>query len=346
MLLVYLGLVILFVLQPNTKQQFTNKRNFCIVSGLFIFAIAVVRDTHHGDLIGYRNKFSLLPYNTYFDLFENWQNGDLKDFGFYAFSKFFADFGTSAEAWFALIAAVFCVCFSYFTYKYSADLFISVVIVLTFYYSFTFTGLRQTMALAAILIAYKFMLEKKPIAFVITVLIAWCFHSAALIFLPAYWIAKLKIGLKQMVMVAVSLVTALFAPSIFRSLIELLAWNEALEGYAERELTLSWAGYIIQLAIFIFCMVLRLNTKLDDEKQSYSINALLNCITIGLCLQGFASSVAEAFRLSFFYSMCSVALIPNIISVQSYKENKKLLYWIVLGVFFAYMIWKRAYFDL
>ena len=346
MLLVYVGLFALFILQPNTDKKFTNNRSFAIVSGLYLFLIAALRNVAHGDLIGYRARYEeLLPNTSYSSLFNQWSNGNLKDFGFYAWSKFFAAIGISTEVWFAIIAAIFCICYSYFTCKYSADPFTSLLTVLLFYYSFTFTGLRQTMALAVIFIAYTFMLEKKPIKFVITVLIASAFHSSALIFLPAYLIARLKIGIKQPIMVVISLAVALFAPGIFRTLIERLAWNEALEGYAYGETSLSWAGYIIQLCIFIFCMAFRTNIKGKGSKELSKIDAILNCFTIGLCIQGFASTIAEAFRLSFFFGIGSVVLIPNIISEQPQGRNKTILFWIVLAVLLAYMIWKKAFFD-
>ena len=346
MLLVYIGLLVLFIIQPNTDLKFTNKKSFCITSGIFLFAIGALRNITHGDLIGYSKRYSnVLPNSTYAGLFEDWINGDLKDFGFHAWSKIFTDIGVSVELWIILICAIFCVCFSYFTYKYSEDPFLSVFILLIFYYVFTFTGLRQTMALAVLFFAYKFMMERKPWKFVISVILASCFHSAALVFLPAYFISRLRIGIKQIAVVILSLMTSIFAPGVFRKLIDLLAWNEALEGYADRELSLSWAGYIIQLCIFIFVMVYRNGIDNKDNNNIKNIDMLINCITVGLCIQGFSNTIAEAFRLSYFYSIGIVALLPNIILLQKNKDNRRQLYLLVVLILMAYMIWKKAYFD-
>ncbi len=345
MLLVYGGIVLLFFLQPNTKQRLTNQKTFSIVALLFLFAVAALRAKNYGDLIQYRYRFSLLPSITYSDLFNSWIDGDQKDFGFYSVAKIFADIGFSADFWIIAIGAVFCAFFAYFIYKYSSDSFISVVILLTLYYDFTFTGLRQTIAMAIIFLSCKFISERKPILFIVSVLFAALFHSSALVFLPAYLIAKLKVGWKNVIAVAISLVIAVFAPNYFRSLVTALSWNESLELYADSSQALTWSGYVIQLVVFVFCFVFRNYIDKTNEHTVKTIDGFINLITVGLCLQSFAIVIAEMFRMSYYYSLCSVVTIPLLVSLQKNKDNSRILYLCVLISFFAYMLFRGAYFN-
>ena len=345
MLLVYGGIVLLFFLQPNTKQSFTSQKSFSIFSFLFLFAISALRAKDYGDLIYYERKYNSLPLTAYSELFDSWQNDELKDFGFYAFAKFFADLGVSAEIWMVIIGAIFCALFAYFIYKQSFDPFISVVILLTLFYTFTFTGLRQTMAVSVIFLSYKFISEKKPIWFFVTVGIASLFHSSAMIFLPAYLIAKLKVGWKNVIAVAVSLGISLFAPGFFRSLVENLSWNESLQLYADSDATLTWSGYIIQLFIFIFCFVFRNYIDKTNEQAVGILDNFINLITVGLCFQSFAVVIAEMFRMSYYYSICSTIAIPVLLYLQKDKKNNRILYFPVLISFIAYMLFIQAYFE-
>lgn len=346
MLLVYLGIVVLFLIQPNTKQQITNKKWFCIISGVFLFLIAAIRDLDYGDVYSYKIAYNRLINRTYSSLFNEWISGDLKDFGFYAFSKFFADLGFSANFWVLLIAAIFAFLCSIYLYKFSEQPFIGLVSMLSLFYIFTFTGLRQAMSLGITFLAYTFISKKKPIAFVISVLIASLFHSSALILLPAYLFAKMKIGYKQPFLVMTSVIIAVFFPNFIRNVITTLAWNESLEQYADRDISLSWTGFIIQLAIWIFCIYFRRRIN-EDKKYMYSyIDSLINLLTIGLCLQCFAVNVAEAFRLSYYYSFCAIALMPNVIEKQTEFKNSAILQLFVPILLVLNMLRAEMYFDL
>lgn len=346
MILVYGGLFLLFIIQPNTKQKLTSKKTFCILSGIFLFLIAASRDLAMGDLLGYKNSYiKMLPNTSYLQLWEDWRSDNLKDFGFYAVAKFFSDIGLSATFWLLLIAAFFAVMCALFLYKFSKQPYIGLVAVLSLFYSFTFTGIRQTVALAIVFLSLRFISEKKLIPFILSVLVASLFHSTAIIMLPAYFIAKLKIGLKQPIMVAVSFSISIFAPQIFRNLITFFSWDDAYSGYAEREETLSWAGFIIQLAIWLFCLYLRRSIK-EDKRYMYTfIDSLINCLTIGLCFQCFATVVAEAFRLSYYYSICLIAVVPNVIDKQTYIR-KDWLQLIISCVFIVYMLRAGMYFNI
>lgn len=345
MLLVYFGILVLFILQPYTKQRYTNIKSFCLIAFIYLVAIYALRDLNYGDLIGYKNTYLKLPSESYLSIISDWLSGESKDGGFYIFAKIFADIGISAELWMHFIGALFAGAFCCFTYKKSKEPFLSIIILLVFYLSFTFTGLRQTMAMALIYIAYILMSEKKLAKFLICVLLASAFHSSALIFIPAYWIYKMKVGWKNIFIPVIFLGIALIAPDLFRNAIEFLAWNESLEGYADAEQTLSWAGYIIQLFIYAFCFIFRKSTRIEDENEAVYIDGFFNCMMIGLCFQSFAVTVAEAFRMSYYFSMCSVCAVPNIIFYQKKKKDKKFLYYLVLVCLLAYMMWSRMYFG-
>lgn len=346
MLLVYGGLFVLFLIQPNTKQQITNKKVFCILAGIFLFLIAASRNLNYGDVLDYKSTYATLPYISFEKLFSDWLSDDLKDFGFYAVSKVFADLGINADGWVLSIAFVFAVFCAVYLYKFSEQPYIGLLVMLSLFYGFTFTGLRQTVALAICFLSYQFISEKKLMPFIISVLVAALFHSSAIIMLPAYFIAKLKIGLKQPIMVGISVIVSVFFPSVFRNLITRLAWNDYLLEYSDREETLSWAGFIIQLAIWAFCLYFRRSIKEDNKYMRAFIDALINCLTIGLCLQSFAPVVAESFRLSYYYSMCAIAIVPNVIEKQTEIKNRAILQFIVPVLFVLNMLRDSMYFNI
>lgn len=347
MLIIYGGTLLLFFAQGSRLLRKDKDRLYCVAIALFLFWVSAMKEiTANGDLLGYFRSYQMLPIRSFRSLFDAWRAGDMKDFGFYAFGKLFADFGVDADIWMGVIALFFAVVFGWFIYCHSDQKFLSTLILLTLYFRFTLSGLRQTVALAIVLIAFHYIVEEKKFPFVGLVLLAFLFHSSALIFLPAYWIAKLKIGWKQIAFIAVALAIALVFPGLFRSLVTMLAWNESLANYADRSVALTWSGYIIQLFIVGFCLVFYKSTAIHGVERQRQIGAFLNCMVIGLCLQGFSAVVAEAFRLSYYYSICCVAAVPNVIKTQISGRNKNIMLFAVGASLVAYMIWSGSYQDL
>ena len=205
------------------------------------------------------------------------------------------------------------------------------------------TALRQTVAMTFTLYSLTFVHDKKPVKFIVCVLCASLFHSSAIVFLPAYWISKLKIGKKQLFIVGTGLFISLFIPSLFRNIISRITWDERLAGYSESTNALSWAGYIIQLSIFVFCYVFRKTINHDDNKEIENYDSYLNIMMVGLFFQGFATSIAEVFRLSYFYSITNCVALPNIIELNNLSTNRRIMRATVFSILLLYMLAGNLY---
>ena len=163
MLFVYAGMLLLFFLQGSHFLQKNKGRGYCVLAAVFLAGISAMKKiTANGDLLGYLARYQTLSVQSYRFLWEAWQNGAMKDFGFYAAGKAFADFGLGAEVWMGAIAVFFAACFGWFIYRHSQQRFLSVLILLTLYFNFTLSGLRQTMAMAVIFAAFHFITEEQP----------------------------------------------------------------------------------------------------------------------------------------------------------------------------------------
>jgi hypothetical protein len=87
--------------------------------------------------------------------------------------------------------------FARFIFKYSNNIGLSVYLFFTLgYYGMSINTIRLSLAIVIILFSYDFLREKKLIKFIISVLLASLFHRAALIFLIAWFIVKLKFSYK------------------------------------------------------------------------------------------------------------------------------------------------------
>lgn len=336
MLAILIAIFILFLIRALTK-----KKTLSIWIGVVLFVVSAAKNIAvNSDLPVYEYSYLSMKSYALRDLWNNYIAGTEKDFGFYFFSNLFSELGFGVGVWFGIIALIFAILVAVSLYQNSSDPFISVIILFAFYFAFTLSGLRQTIAMGLVLLSYRYIREKKIWPYLAILVVAFFFHSSVIIFFPAYWLAHFKIGYKQLIVVGAAFIVCYSLPQLVFANMELIvsAWN--LPWHFSQVTALNWSGYIIQLCLLVFCYVFRLNVPLEQRKAY--VDPYINLMVIGLCLQGASSIVGEAFRLSYYYSMAGMLALPNIITNME-RNNAKLAYLGVCGVLIAYIVYANSY---
>ncbi len=322
------------------KLIFLNKKNsrklFVIISGLSLFLISALRSIYFTtDVQLYVNKYISISYINLYELWINFITNTGKDPFFYVFSKVISLLGASYRVWLAIIAGFFCYSISKFIYKYSEEAYISVIALVSLgYFYFSLSGLRQTLALSIILFSYKYLIERRLIPFIIVIIFGSLFHFSAIVFLIAYPLSRMKIGWKQVVGVLAALVAAyLFRPQII-GLLSNLNMNDQYTYYLEHGTTLTISGFLIQLFIYLFCLYFKNDILKCDNKNL----TLYNLLFLGLVFQAFATVIAEFFRISMYFSIFSIVLIPKAIVAEKDKYLRVIIYFVVLAALILYIM--------
>ena len=319
---------------------YDNKYNarFTLLAGGLLFFIAASRSIEFGsDVIGYVKKYDSLVYKDFSIVLNDFLSGNGKDPFFYFFSKVISLTGANYQVWIAILSGIFVFSVSRIIAKESPYPFISFISLLSLgYFYFSLSGLRQTMALSFVILSYPFLKERRLRPFLLTIVIGSLFHSSALIFLLSYPVVKMKIGYKYAIFIGAALSASLLFRDFIRQLVGILGWTDTLADYAFREVGLSYSGFIIQLTVFIFCLLYKNKVLAKDQANL----ALYNLLFLGLIFQTFASTIAEFFRISMYFSVFSVILIPKAISSENDKELRKIVYYLVFCALSAY--WLRS----
>jgi len=327
--------VIRFTFLNNKKIM--SKKWFVIISSILLFLIAAFRSIYFGpDVLNYLKKYISLSYISVSTLWMNVINNEGTDPFFSLFSKAFNFLGVTPQMWLSILSGIFIYSISSIIYKYSDEPYISFIALISLgYFYFSLTGLRQTMAISILLFSFKYLKERRVLPFIIVVFISSLFHSSALIFLIAYPFANVKIGFKHFLGLGVAIIMAVFFKNQIREIIKILSWTDRLANYANREVSLTWSGFILQLSIYLFCLFYKKNVlKYDNDNL-----ILYNLLFLGLFFQVFAIVIAEFFRVSMYFSIFSIILITKAINAE---ENVKLRNMIFLAVFMAllgYIYW-------
>lgn len=331
-----LGLI-RFILPAKSK----SKNIFVFLAGFTLFLIASFRSINFGsDTIGYVSRYISLTYVSLSELWTNVLSQTGKDPFFYLFAKLISLTGANYQIWLAVMAGIFCLSISKLINNYSNEAYMSYVALISLgYFYFSLTGLRQTMALAMIVLSYKYLIDRKLLPFVVLVLIGSLFHSSALIFLIAYPLAYMNVGWKQISGIAISLILSYFYKDIIILLLKYFNMADKYEYYLTHGTSLTISGFVIQLAIYLFCLFY----KKDVLKSDLSNLSLYNLLFLGLVLQSFSAVIAEFFRISMYFSLFGIILIPKSIATIKDKNLKAITYFFILLVLLGYIFWTGSF---
>lgn len=212
-----------------------------------------------------------------------------------------------------------------FIYRYSTSAWLSIVIFISFgYYFGSLHILRQYLALAIIMFAYDYMLKRKLLQFTALVLLAFSFHTSAIIFLPTYFICNKNI--RTPVIVSMFLICITLAFFAGKYLFGYLYLTEKYTKVYIEAADAAGSGYsmlVLLTAISIISLILKPRHISDKEKPFYWTFYLANFV------QPFATIVSMVSR-GILYWVTSVSIfLPIVIDNIRNKVIKVAAYAIV-----------------
>jgi len=225
-------------------------------------------------------------------------------------------------------SSVLLISFAVFTIKHSRNLALSYLIFICLgFWGASFYILRQTAALAILLFSYSFIEKRRPLHFVVSVLLATSFHQSAALFILLYPICKVKrSGLYHVVTVYIGLLFLLVGDQI-------VSFVSSQFGRITYELTeLSGVSLLI---LFIGCLLFVefFNKKSVDSPFRHAME--LSCV-----LQTLALHLSVFTRMTWPFSISLTILMPGSFRAIEDKSTRMLseLAFVVFLVFFYLVI--------
>lgn len=340
--LIILLLLAAFLLQGSQK----GNRLFILIAFLLLFAVMGLRDVNTGgsDASGSNGSY---PVSFQRDGESDWSDlagkGETNfNIGFSYLTKIlYGITGGNYQSYVTILSAFMMFSYLHFIGKYSPSPIQSILYFLgLLYYTFLFDALKQGLAMSVLLFSFDAILERRPITFFSLVLIASLLHFPALVFLPAYWLGRMRIGSYYLVLLA----ALLFITYLFRNQI----LNLMLEAYGDEDVQASMEGIrflrtksIVMIIIVIAAVLLRPPT-LDDTV----FNACLVFAGIAIVFQTFCGYNNIFERLADYYFHTSIVLLPLVfekreLSVHALgKQDETTIKSIAPWLFCAFSVWR------
>ena len=208
--------------------------------------------------------------------------------------------------------------FLIFIYKNTCDYFVSLVAYICLgQFLFYFTALRQGIACAISLIAIMQMQKGKTVKPILLILLANLFHQTALVFLPVFFIRKMKLDFHSILLFSVAATTVSY---FFESFVKIA--NDRFDMKYENAAGYTAFGAIINIAIYIALLFLfNICYQTADETQKRNLqkqNYTLFMSVTGFLLYLMRFRVLALERVSFYY-------LPALAPLSSYCVNEEVI---------------------
>ena len=307
-------LILALLLGGNIPQ---NKK-FIVLACIIMFAVYGLRDTYsvgNDSSSSYLVAFEKMGDVTWEQIFKDAEYNDnvlwssLTKIGF---SLLDGDY----QLFITLISAFVITVLGRFVYRYSASPVQSFIYYWgLWFFTFNFSALKQSIAMAVLLLAFDAIVNRKMIRFLLLTAIAALVHFPSIVFLPAYWVTKLNPRRGFMIFISLAILAVyLWRDQILNFVVQFYYDNRTFEG-EDRFLT---GKVTVMLLLILTAYVLR-----PPSKDNVVYTASMQLVSVAMVLQLFSvyNNVFE--RLADYYFQFSVVFVPFIFD-RRIRDKRKL----------------------
>lgn len=303
---IYWIIITLVVVLGMALPQQGKKRKYYIV------LMAVL----HTFVCGFRYKFltgDLIKYNTtfqdvrYFSYFSDRVINDWKNTGFYWLQKLIADLsGGNFQLFLFIIALIVEIIVAILIFRYSSKPWLSYLAWNCIgFYIFGFSAVKQSLAMALVMVAMIGILENNVKIFLVFSLLAGFIHFPAFGFLPAYWLAKNKINLfTTLIYIGTAIIVYLFRNPIVDFMTDLY--------YEEDQIVLS-SDIGLGERFFLIVLILLTGAAMKGFSNR-NFEKTYNILIIAAFFQMFSGFNNVFTRFADYYFQFSILFLPLMVS--------------------------------
>ena len=312
-------LLICFFGMFMTRSNNISNKKFLILTSVILTLISGLRNVNWGpqDNLSYSIYYSQVCSMRIPEIIASFP----KDTGYHIFTKLISFIiGDNYTMYLVMASAIFIGSVSRLIYTQSKDSFLSVVLLLALgIFDFSMMGVRQSLALAMVALSYEWLVKRKIKYFVVFVILASFFHQTALLFLIVYPLSLLKFKRSTLfVYIGILISLLVLGRESLGYFNFIFSMSERYAGYADRDVTLSYAG-LIQLLLFLG-LSMPFYKKAVEENKNFQL--LMHLLLLAILFQSMASQLAEFFRIALYFKLFLIIMIPNILQ---YSKDRKMI---------------------
>lgn len=266
-----------------------------------------------------------------------------KDKGFYLLSALIKSiFGSNANIYFLILAAVQAILLFRVYRKYSSRYMISffLFIASTDYVSWMFNGIRQFTAVTITFACFELILKKKYVPATIIILIAATIHGSALLVLPFIFIVQGNAWNKKTLLFILGVILAIVFVGQFTNILDtLLADTQYTNVVSDWQEWDDNGTNVFRVLVYSVPTILALIGRkyivaADDKVINICTN--MSIVSAGLYVISMFTSGIFMGRLPIYFSLYNYILLPWEIDNMFEEKSAKIVYLLLIGFYMIF----------
>lgn len=255
------------------------------------------------------------------------------EIGYILFNKLIQIFTDNVFVLFFLTSILFIMFTFKGIYNLSINIPLSIVLLLlTRYFFISMNGVRQFISLAILLCSIKYIIERDLKKYLFFMLLAFLFHYTSILFIPCYFLCRLKIS--KLKFVFFSFITVFGSKLILKLAMILLIgtkYGNLLEKYPLCGIKFTIFTIFINIYILFFSYI-GYSKRKNDKKYIVFLNLQIICTLLTFILR----IIPLMERVYWIFSFPIIVSLPYLF--QNVK-NKKIFLFFIGALLFVYMIY-------
>jgi hypothetical protein len=255
----------------------------------------------------------------------------------YIYSNVLISFITSNRYIFVLLYTLvaYCLFFRAISTQTNNYLF-ATLIFLGLYFFYTFTYLRQVMAVAILWNSTKYIVDRKLIKFLLCVALAASFHNSALLFFPVYWLCNRRYSITLILIVLACCFALGFAdiPSAIFDMYGDVSDNQDRASIYMDDVSGFRIEYVLEALFFSFIILTKYRSIPDSTRYNVPLNISLFFCAILLL---FCKSINGG-RLSWPFMMGIISTVSYVMTYKNFVTLKMMGFTLVIFLLYLRII--------
>lgn len=275
-------------------------------------------------IIGLRGKNVGVDSRNYYEhyyIFGRW-GCDFVEYGFDFINRTLFAWGLGAEVFF-LVCIIIPAYFIYLSLNRSEYYTGSAIMFYILSYVFMINGMRQGIACGLFIFAYRYIIEKRILLYVLFILIGSLFHASILILLPLYFVLNIKWNIKNVYYIILYISSYLFVFFDFSGVLSYFyTFTLGNRNYSEiygdiRVESASSIGFIFISVLNTIIFIMIIKTDFFKKQRVLSSFFLLSAACTNL-----AFNIPSINRVAIYFVLFTYLLLPMLISeyVRLYRR--------------------------
>jgi hypothetical protein len=290
----------------STKNLLLTNLGLVVAAAQLILILTFRSDNVGIDTRGYHLRFIRYAGMSFAEIQQQHQ-----ELGFSLLIKLVSLLGGNFQWFLFVTSCIMIIPVVYIAGKYSPYPYLSILLFIVFdHYAFMFSGIRQGVAFGICIWSFKYIREKKFFKFLLLVLLAAMFHKSAYLFIPAYFVARIKVCRTTIIyLICMGILIFIFKRELY-SFIESNLFRTTDNFYRAKD-TGAYMWFTMTLIIAITCL---LSVKNLDDSSNWTFNQFAMLTTAGAILMIFTMIGTNAKRVGEYYTAYSIYAIPMLIN--------------------------------